>query len=434
MLSLKFSRKDVHRRFTELRRKQSAQNFGWMMMGQGLGYFCQAAYFIVLTRLLGSLQYGIFAGAFAFTSLFAPYSSLAMGTIFLRHASGLPELFAPYFGNILMACFAFSGLLTAVLVLLSHHILNPDSARLVFLAAIGNCLCAQLVTECARVFQSAEKMQVTAMLSLLTNAVRALTALGLLLLIHRASAWQWTIASVIVSAISALAAVIAVLMTFGAPKFRPSLLKQRAWEGFGFSFATSSSSVCNDVDKTMLSHYGMNSANGIYTTAYRIIDFATMPTYALRDATITKLFQAARGGIESATAFGSRMLKRSFLLSLVLFVLLLLAAPILPMVVGKGYAGSVAALRWLAFIPALRSIHQMTGVVLLATGFQNYRTANQLIVAGFNFLLNLWLIPHYGWIGAAWSSLAADGALALANWVTLQVLRRREGNLHPQTA
>jgi O-antigen/teichoic acid export membrane protein len=159
-----------------------------------------------------------------------------------------------------------------------------------------------------------------------------------------------------------------------------------------------------------------------------------MPTYALRDATITKLFQAARGGIESATAFGSRMLKRSFLLSLVLFVLLLLAAPILPMVVGKGYAGSVAALRWLAFIPALRSIHQMTGVVLLATGFQNYRTANQLIVAGFNFLLNLWLIPHYGWIGAAWSSLAADGALALANWVTLQVLRRREGNLHPQTA
>jgi O-antigen/teichoic acid export membrane protein len=180
------------------------------------------------------------------------------------------------------------------------------------------------------------------------------------------------------------------------------------------------------VDKTMLSHYGMNRANGIYTTAYRIIDFATMPLYALRDAMIPRLFQAAREGIEPAAALGYRLLKRTLLLNLGFFVLLLLTAPLVPMVVGKGFLGSVAAVRWLAFIPVLRSIHQMTGTVLLASGYQRYRTANQLVAAAFNFLLNLWMIPHYGWMGAAWASLATDGALAAANWLTLEVLRRRD--------
>jgi len=48
------------------------------------------------------------------------------------------------------------------------------------------------------------------------------------------------------------------------------------WEGIGYSFASSTTSIYNDIDKTMLSHYGMNFANGVYTMAYRIIDIATM--------------------------------------------------------------------------------------------------------------------------------------------------------------
>jgi hypothetical protein len=29
------------------------------------------------------------------------------------------------------------------------------------------------------------------------------------------------------------------------------------------------------------------------------------------------------------------------------------------------------------------------------------------------------LIPHYGWLGAAWASLATDGLLAAFNWMVL---------------
>jgi O-antigen/teichoic acid export membrane protein len=47
------------------------------------------------------------------------------------------------------------------------------------------------------------------------------------------------------------------------------------------------------------------------------------------------------------------------------------------------------------------------------------RTAAQVTVALVNLLLNLWWIPVFGWIGAAWSSLASDGLLAVLNTLLL---------------
>jgi O-antigen/teichoic acid export membrane protein len=67
----------------------------------------------------------------------------------------------------------------------------------------------------------------------------------------------------------------------------------------------------------------------------------------------------------------------------------------------------------------------MMGSALTGAGFQNERTAAQVVAAGMNFLLNLWLIPAYGWRGAAWASLVTDGALALMNWIILRVLVAR---------
>ena len=73
------------------------------------------------------------------------------------------------------------------------------------------------------------------------------------------------------------------------------------------------------------------------------------------------------------------------------------------------------AVRWLCWLPALRAIHQMAGSALTATGRQNYRTGAQAAVGVVNVLLNLWLIPIHGWLGAAWASLASDGLLSVLN-------------------
>jgi len=61
---------------------------------------------------------------------------------------------------------------------------------------------------------------------------------------------------------------------------------------------------------------------------------------------------------------------------------------------------------------------------LTGAGHQGLRTSIQTAIAVFNILINLWIIPLYGWRGAAWSSLASDGLLLLGLWLTATYLRR----------
>jgi O-antigen/teichoic acid export membrane protein len=104
---------------------------------------------------------------------------------------------------------------------------------------------------------------------------------------------------------------------------------------------------------------------------------------------------------------------------------------LIPHMVGHDFSGAITALRWLCWIPLLRGLHRATGGALTGSGRQNLRTGTQLVVAAVNLLLNLWWIPEYGWIGAAWSSVASDGLLALLNSLMLLWVWRR--GLHQET-
>jgi O-antigen/teichoic acid export membrane protein len=405
----------------KFRASPMARNAGWLFAGQGLGLLLQAAYFVIIARLLGPMQYGIYAGAFAFASLVAQYSALGTGTVFLRYVSSDRSAFSIYWGNILVVTSVVGGALVLVLVLLGPRILNPASAALVLFAAIGNCICAQLTIESGRVFQAFEQMRPTALLNLLTNLVRTAAAVAMLLTMHRATAWQWALVSTLVSALAAGITVVTISLRFGRPAFVPKVFVEHGAEGFGFAVAMSTSSLYNDLDKTMLSHYGMNHDNGIYTMAYRIVDIATIPIFSIRDAAMPRLFNLGRAGIAASAELSNRLMLRALALGALGSAGMYVAAPLVPQVVGPGFTEGVAALRWLCLIPVFRSIHQMTGCALTGAGLQRYRTGSQLTAATLNFFLNLWLIPKWGWHGAAWSSLCTDAALAAMNWGILRI-------------
>ncbi len=412
----------LFREWGRIRQSALARNASWITAGYVGGLVLQVVYFAMLARLLGAMQYGIFVGAFAFTSLVAQYGGLGTGTVLMRYVAGNRKAFAVYWGNVLLVTLGLGCLFVMVMQFLAPYALNPASAALVLLAGIGNCVCAQLIVGTGQVFQAMEKMGSTVILNLLANLMRTLTAAGMLLALHRATAWQWAVASLIVSATAALVAVTAVTVTFGWPQLSPKLFLNHGMEGLGYSFASSTASVYNDIDKSMLSHYGMNLANGIYSIAYRVIDVAAIPVVAMRDAALPQLFQRGRAGLAPAAELSYRLLKRALPVTGILTVGMFVTAPLIPHLLGNGFAESVTALRWLCLIPVFRSVHQMTGSALTGAGLQGYRTTAQLMAAAFNFGLNLWLIPHYGWRGAAWSSLATDGALGVMSWGILRIL------------
>jgi O-antigen/teichoic acid export membrane protein len=410
-----------------IRESSIARNAGWMVLGQGSGFLLQSIYFILIARLLGPSEYGLYAGAFALTSILGQYSAMGSGTLFLRYVSADRRQFSVYWGNILVTTTVASIAIVAVLGLASGKALGQGTRAITLLAAVANCFCFQITASAARVFQTFEQLRVTAALTLANNFARTLAAGAMLIALHRANAYQWSVATVALSLLTAMASVLVVTARFGRPRVSLAQVRRNLLEGFGYSFASSTATAYNDIDKTMLSHYGMNAANGVYSMAYRIIDVATIPILAIREAAMPSFFRGGLGGIRGAAPLALMLLKRALPLGVVAAGVVFATAPLIPHLAGSGFQETALAVRWLCLIPLFRSLHQMSGSAITGSGLQRYRTVSQMLAVGLNVGLNLWLIPRHGWLGAAWSSLATDGMLAIANCLVLLVMYRLAG-------
>jgi len=400
------------------------RNAGWLFAGQGLSFVVQAASFIILARLLQSSEYGVLSGAVALVTIVSQYGSMGAGQLYMRYVSADRTLSHRYWGNALLSVFSVGGILVVLLWFAGPWLIRRNSLYVLILLALSECIFVQITVSASMVFQTFEKMRVSAALTLLTSVLRLIFALTMLVMFGHAFAWQWALASLIISMMVAAFAVWTVTREYGLPSFSPRLLFKRSGEGFVFAISGSTTSVYNDLDKVILSHYGMLVANGIYSMAYRIINIGTMPVMSLVGAAFPRFFQAGVNGAEAVLPMARTLLKRILVPGVIAVVGMFVFAPILPHLVGNSYREAVSALRWLCLIPIFRCFSLSAGDALSGAGDQKFRLVCQSAAAIGNGLLNLYLIPRYSWIGAAWASLLTDGTLGVMNWAALLYLAR----------
>ncbi len=413
------------KKLRKVRQHQVSRNATWILLGQGANVVLQAGYFVLLARLLGVREYGVFAGAFAVVNLITPYSTLGAGMLFMRHVMVDRARAAVYWGNS-VAITAVATVLISGALFFAGPVLTKTHDHVIFVTLVlANCFFGQVANLGSLVFQTFEKMQRTAILSLVTSLARFLVLLAMRVTLHHATALQWSIGVLIASASAAALARSWVRAEIGPGSVDRALILRRGREGVGFSFAGTTQAAYNDLDKVMLSHYGLNRENGFYTLAYRVIDVATTPIVALDSAVLPRFFRLGQVGMPKVLRLAVKSAGVSVLMGAAIAVAVLLLAPLIPHIVGRDFSGALIALRWLCWIPLLRGLHRATGSALTGSGRQNLRTGTQLVVAAVNLLLNIWWIPAYGWIGAAWSSVASDGLLAVLNSLMLMWVWRR---------
>lgn len=410
-----------------LRAKKSllVQNAAWLFAGQGLSFFVQAVYFIVLARLLGTREYGVLAGAIALVSIVSQYSTLGSGLLFLRYVSPDPDQFRRYWGNIIGSIAVMGCVIVAGLWLSGRWLLGEEGLTILVPLAVSDCVFQQFNACVGQVFQTFEKMKFSAGLILLSNVLRLILAISMWLGLGRATAFEWAIASLTVSGVAAAIAFMTVAHFYGLPTFSPSLFVKRAGEGFIFAISGSTTAAYNDIDKVVLSHDGFDRANGIYSMAYRVVNIGTMPIMSVVSAAFPRFFKEGSKGVAATYPMAKSLLRRTAFLGVGIAVMMFLLAPLIPHLVGASYAESIEALRWLCLIPLFRCFHLSAGDAIAGSGHQRYRLVSQTIAAVGNLSLNIYLIPRYSWHGAAWASLATDGALGIMNWVALALLRKK---------
>jgi len=402
------------------------RNAIWMSIGQVIRLFVQACYFTLIARTLGVSNYGAFVGVVALVGMLYPFGALGRGNLLIKDVSRNPDTFQVKWGEALTTLGSCGPLLIGVILLLSRFLL-PRSIPLmvVLLVATSDILGLNLVALCGQAFQSLERLHWTATLNVMISSVRLIGALILYSFNRHPTVVQWAYMYFFTTGLTAIVGAWWVSIKLGMPVFRSIHSWSEAGEGVFFSIGLAAQTIYNDIDKTMLVRLSTLTASGIYGAAYRILDVSFAPVSALLYAAYPGLFREGGAGLRSSLTFAKPIVIKAVAYATTVSCAIFFGSRLVPIILGAQYHDTATALRWLSPLPILKAVHYFVSDSLSGAGFQAIRSAIQVSVAIFNVLLNLWLIPHYSWLGASWASLASDGALLVSVCVCAYILMRR---------
>lgn len=385
---------------------------------------------MLIARTLGVDNYGAFVAALALVGIIAPFATVGSGNLLIKYVALDREQFAIRWGNALLLTFLSSSLLL-VLLGVGAWIVLPASLPLSTVLFIGaaDIIWYRLVDVSGQAFQSVERLDWTALLYVGTSIARLSGALLLAVCVRHPTVESWSLLYMAVTAVAGVAAACLACRLISCPRVAGLPQKTDIREGAYFSVSLSAQSVYNDVDKAMLARFATLAATGIYGAAYRVIDVSFSPVAAVLSATYVNFFRHGASGIAGSGRFVRQILPASCAYGLAVWIVLVGLSPSIPHILGREYGDVAEAVRWLAPIPLLRCLHYFLADALTGAGYQGLRSAAQLTTGACNILLNLWLLPRYGWQGAAWASLACDGILLVSVGAAFWYLSTRAENI-----
>ena len=170
-------------------------------------------------------------------------------------------------------------------------------------------------------------------------------------------------------------------------------------------------------DKLMLSAMINIEANGIFSVGFMVGQVIGLIQNSFNQAWVPWVFNVLKKNDEKDK---SKIVKYTYyyfvgilLLTLVLWVF----TPLIYSIIGKAFASSITLVFWISLGFAFNGMYKMVSVY-----FFYLEKTKQLAIISFtsaiiNVLLNLWLIPIYGILGAALSTMTAMFTQFLFTWI-----------------
>jgi len=401
------------------------RNASWALSAQGLQLVGRFGYFVIAARVLGPKEFGTFVACTAFIEALAPFASFGTEKLVVKYVARNRSLLQLYLGNALVVTVGCGCILTLLALCIRPAVLPPAAtSRMLATVALADLFGRQIVLICCNTFAATDQFRRYTQLLAGSTGLRLLGAV--VLAASSATALRWAYLYAASTLIAALIGLFVVTRCCGSPHFQLKLVLPSMREGFHFSTSAASQSVYNDIDKTMLARLSTLDAAAIYAIAYRFVDAAMLPVSSLAAAAYPEFFRRGLQGVTSSFAFGWGIIRRSAVYGLLIGIALFVVASLVPGIMGQEYEKSVVALRWLCVLPVIKSVHAFLTDTLTGADYQWQRSMVQIVVAGFNIVLNLWIIRAYGWRGAAWSSVITDLLLVVLLSLVIRSHLRRE--------
>ena len=423
------------------------------MAAQVVSRLVDFAFAVFMLRLLGPAEYGNYAFAVVLIGYFAILSDFGLGTLLTRDVARNLGDAGRYLTNVLAVrlalCIAAAPVLGGVLWVYSRYFGLAESAVLAALLFLVSLFPSAVSATISSLFSAYERMEYAALVSVLTTLIRVAAGVAALA-VFEGGVVGLAVASVVASTATAVIffglflrfslgasmqaddsvganLVFAPPSPLGEYKIRPYEMAvgeaplsswQRPDLGFSWSLMGSSfplminqflNTIFFRVDVLFLQALHGSAAVGYYSTAYKFVDGLIIIPSLFTLALFPVLSRHAAASPEALSRTHTRAVKLLLLVALPVSVgMTLISDQLILTFFGPDFAPSILALQVLIWFLPFSYVNGVTQYVLIAAGRQRFITVAFLIGTAFNIVSNLVLIPRYGLLGAAATTVLSE--------------------------
>ena len=370
---------------------------------------------LYMIRKLGQVQYGTFALLVNLTAIVSVVLDLGFNVLFVREGSRDHSQIQRYLRNVMSVRLVMSGISLVLLAALVipfglGALLVPGFVLMVltsYSTLLRNGLYAvqQLGYEAVAVVIESAVLLVLILYGGLTNQ-------GVVYYVW-AYAIQYAFSCVYFSIVLAVKRIALVGLQFEAP-----LLREWFWKGLPFALTFVLTILYFRIDQPLIAAFKGLGQAGLYAAAYKPIEsllFVPITFLSIVFPVLSVYYRERRADLlEAVSRFYKGLLLMGWPVSMGIFVL---AHPLTPLLLGRGFLASEPALRVLALALGIAFVNNAFIGALNASDHQSSFTwaAGWSVVA--NLALNLALIPLFGYQGASWATVLTELVLGAAGWI-----------------
>ena len=406
-----------------------------LLIGQIVSLGIAAVYGIVLARYLGVTGFGLLSTAIAFTTVFAPFTSLGLSTLATREVARDKSLASKYLGNLIIIEIALaSG--TFCLIALVAYVLRypPETITLIYILALS-VVCGGFTAIFYSLFQAFERMQYQSLgLILSTGATCVVVIWG----ITAGLGVVWFAFGYFVGSVAVTIYRLIVYSTkFSQPHIEIDLKfwKRILPEALPFALSGLFTTIYFYIDSVLLSVMKGADAVGWYNAPYRLIMVLLFVPTVISTAVFPAMSRFHATANDSFRLIYKRYFKYMAIVSVPLGIgTTLLASQIITFIFGVPYENSAIALQILIWATVF--------IFLTAAFLRLFETSNrQMMVTKItavgmveNVTLDLILIPRFSYVGTSIATAATELTVLLlcvfvSSRITYPLSKKDIGNL-----
>jgi O-antigen/teichoic acid export membrane protein len=406
------------------RSSRLARDSVWAVVSEAFQLVATLTVFYLLTTQLGPSQYGYFSGTQALVAILATLSHSWIALLLLQEIVREGRPAARVFGTSLSLLGATGLVALAMAGVLGHLLLPGAGILVVLLFAIAELFGLGVVFVSAALLQATVSYAASARLRITFLAVR-LTAVVALAVADHVSLVSVAVAYCTVSVACGLGALLFVAVKQGMV-LRPEVpTRAEVRSGLGYAGTLAAFALQEDSDKILMVRLADPVTAGLYAAAYRGVQIAVVPIRAVLASSHSRFLEHDPRARGQHLRRSLRFTGLAVAYALVAVVVLVVAAPLIPVLLGDAYAQTARMLPWLAGLVVLRALSLFAFNGLMGLRRNGARLAIILCSALAAVVGGAILISGYSWQGAVLATVVSEMVFVSLTWLALVRYQRR---------